>query len=80
LEDSLLRAHFKKYVRKKQKYSTSVDLKLQQRDFVKNGYFSKLLKKDSCLVNSLHGQAIGIIANNLKIKVNMYDLFYALYT
>ena len=43
--------------------------KLKHRiDFVKNGYFSKLLKKDSCLVNSLHGQAIDIIANNLKIE------------
>ena len=38
MEDSLLRAHFKKYVRKKQKYSTSVDLKVQQRNFLKNGY------------------------------------------
>ena len=43
--------------------------KLKHRiDFVKNSYFSKLLKKDSCLVNSLHGQAIDTIASNLKIE------------
>ena len=43
--------------------------KLKHRiDFVKNGYFSKLLNKGSCLVNSLHGQAIDTIANKLKIE------------
>ena len=43
--------------------------KLKHRiDFVKNGYFSKLLNKGSCLVNSLHGQAIDTIANELKIE------------
>jgi len=38
LEDRLLRAHLKKYERKQQKYSTRVDLKLQQRIFSKTGY------------------------------------------
>ncbi len=37
-------------------------------DFIKDGYFSDLIKKESCLVNSLHGQAIDTIANNLKIE------------
>ena len=37
-------------------------------DFVENGYFSKLLNKKNCLVNSLHGQAIDKIADELKIE------------
>jgi putative glutamine amidotransferase len=37
-------------------------------DFSKGGYFSELIKKDSCLVNSLHGQAVDKIADNLKIE------------
>lgn len=37
-------------------------------DFIKDGYFSDLIKKESCLVNSLHGQAVDTIANNLKIE------------
>ena len=37
-------------------------------DFIKDGYFSDLIKKESCLVNSLHGQAVNTIGNNLKIE------------
>ena len=37
-------------------------------DFIKDGYFSDLIKKESCFVNSLHGQAVDTIANNLKIE------------
>ena len=35
-------------------------------DFVENGYFSKLIGKDNCLVNSLHGQAIDTLSKELK--------------
>ena len=37
-------------------------------DFVENGYFTKLINKTNCLVNSLHGQAIDKIADSLKIE------------
>ena len=37
-------------------------------DFTKNGFFSRLINKDSCMVNSLHGQAIDSLAQNLKIE------------
>ena len=37
-------------------------------DFIENGYFSKLIGKDNCLVNSLHGQAIDTLSKELKIE------------
>ena len=42
-------------------------------DFIKDGYFSKLIKKENCLVNSLHGQAVDIIADNLRIEARSDD-------
>jgi putative glutamine amidotransferase len=42
-------------------------------DFVKNGYFSDLINKENCMVNSLHGQAIDILAENLKIEAHSDD-------
>lgn len=42
-------------------------------DFIKDGYFSDLIKKESCLVNSLHGQAVDIIADNLRIEARSDD-------
>ena len=33
-----MKGHFDEVCKKKQKYSTSVDLKLQQRNFKNNGY------------------------------------------
>jgi putative glutamine amidotransferase len=43
--------------------------KLRHRiDFTKNGYFYNLINKENCMVNSLHGQAINALAQNLKIE------------
>ena len=42
-------------------------------DFVENGYFSKLIGKDNCLVNSLHGQAIDTLSKELKIEAQSDD-------
>ena len=42
-------------------------------DFIENGYFSKLINKENCMVNSLHGQAIDSLAQNLKIEAHSDD-------
>ena len=42
-------------------------------DFVEGGYFSKLIRKDNCLVNSLHGQAIDILSKELQIEAQSDD-------
>ena len=48
--------------------------KLKHRiDFRENGLFSKLINKESCMVNSLHGQAINRLAQNLKIEAYSDD-------
>ena len=42
-------------------------------DFIDDGYFSKLIGVKSCLVNSLHGQAIDFLSKDLKVEANSDD-------
>jgi len=42
-------------------------------NFIDNSYFTKLIGKNNCLVNSLHGQAIDTLAKELKVEAYSDD-------
>ena len=48
--------------------------KLKHRiDFTDNSYFKKLINKNDFIVNSLHGQGINKLGNNLMVEANSED-------